>query len=41
MPPYRDPRDGRKASDEAVVDIYKLSKFQRSNQSTCINSVRW
>ena len=24
-------------SDEPVVDIYKLSKFQRSNQSTCIN----
>ncbi len=24
-------------ADEAVVDIYKLSKFQRSNQSTCIN----
>jgi DNA-directed RNA polymerase subunit beta len=24
------------SSDEAVVDIYKLSKFQRSNQSTCI-----
>ena len=24
-------------SDEPVVDIYKLAKFQRSNQSTCIN----
>jgi len=24
-------------ADEAVVDIYKLAKFQRSNQSTCIN----
>jgi DNA-directed RNA polymerase subunit beta len=24
-------------SDEPVVDIYKLSKFQRSNQNTCIN----
>ncbi len=24
-------------ADEPVVDIYKLSKFQRSNQSTCIN----
>lgn len=24
-------------SDEPVVDIYKLMKFQRSNQSTCIN----
>ncbi len=24
-------------SDEAVVDIYKLHKFQRSNQNTCIN----
>ena len=22
---------------EPVVDIYKLSKFQRSNQNTCIN----
>ncbi len=25
------------SADEAVVDIYKLSKFQRSNQDTCIN----
>ncbi len=24
-------------ADEPVVDIYKLQKFQRSNQSTCIN----
>ncbi|MCD8571052.1 MAG: DNA-directed RNA polymerase subunit beta [Alphaproteobacteria bacterium] len=24
-------------ADEPVVDIYKLRKFQRSNQSTCIN----
>ena len=24
-------------SDEPVVDIFKLSKFQRSNQNTCIN----
>jgi DNA-directed RNA polymerase subunit beta len=24
-------------SDEPVVDIYKLAKFQRSNQNTCIN----
>jgi DNA-directed RNA polymerase subunit beta len=24
-------------SDKPVVDIYKLSKFQRSNQNTCIN----
>ncbi|GJL86250.1 MAG: DNA-directed RNA polymerase subunit beta [Micavibrio sp.] len=24
-------------SDEPIVDIYKLYKFQRSNQSTCIN----
>ena len=24
------------SADEAVVDIYKLKKFQRSNQSTCI-----
>ena len=24
-------------ADEPVVDIYKLMKFQRSNQSTCIN----
>ncbi|MCF8495940.1 MAG: DNA-directed RNA polymerase subunit beta [Alphaproteobacteria bacterium] len=24
-------------ADKPVVDIYKLSKFQRSNQSTCIN----
>ena len=24
-------------ADEPVIDIYKLSKFQRSNQSTCIN----
>ena len=24
-------------SDEPVIDIYKLSKFQRSNQNTCIN----
>ncbi len=24
------------SSDEPVVDIYKLAKFQRSNQSTCI-----
>jgi DNA-directed RNA polymerase subunit beta len=24
------------SADEPVVDIYKLSKFQRSNQSTCI-----
>lgn len=27
----------RKSADEPVVDIYKLSKFQRSNQNTCIN----
>jgi len=26
----------QKSADEPVVDIYKLSKFQRSNQSTCI-----
>ncbi len=25
------------SADEPVVDIYKLSKFQRSNQNTCIN----
>ncbi len=25
------------SADEPVVDIYKLSKFQRSNQDTCIN----
>jgi DNA-directed RNA polymerase subunit beta len=25
------------SSDEPTVDIYKLAKFQRSNQSTCIN----
>ena len=25
------------ASSEAVVDIYKMLKFQRSNQNTCIN----
>ena len=25
------------SADEPVVDIYKLAKFQRSNQSTCIN----
>jgi DNA-directed RNA polymerase subunit beta len=25
------------SSDKPVVDIYKLSKFQRSNQNTCIN----
>ena len=24
-------------ADEPVIDIYKLAKFQRSNQSTCIN----
>ncbi len=24
-------------ADEAVIDIYKLAKFQRSNQDTCIN----
>ncbi|MBL4588542.1 MAG: DNA-directed RNA polymerase subunit beta, partial [Alphaproteobacteria bacterium] len=24
-------------ADESVVDLYKLAKFQRSNQSTCIN----
>lgn len=24
-------------SDEPIVDIYKMMKFQRSNQSTCIN----
>ncbi len=24
-------------ADEPVIDIYKLSKFQRSNQNTCIN----
>ncbi|MGH1375409.1 MAG: DNA-directed RNA polymerase subunit beta [Alphaproteobacteria bacterium] len=24
-------------ADEPVIDIYKLSKFQRSNQDTCIN----
>lgn len=28
---------GNLRPDEPVVDIYKLSKFQRSNQSTCIN----
>src|SRR5690606_24636815 len=27
----------RMKNDEPVVDIYKLSKFQRSNQNTCIN----
>jgi DNA-directed RNA polymerase subunit beta len=27
----------RLKTDEPVVDIYKLSKFQRSNQNTCIN----
>ena len=27
----------RKNADDPVVDIYKLHKFQRSNQSTCIN----
>ena len=27
----------RARADEPVVDIYKLSKFQRSNQNTCIN----
>jgi DNA-directed RNA polymerase subunit beta len=26
-------------ADEPTVDIYRLSKFQRSNQSTCINQV--
>ena len=25
------------ASDEATVDIYRLQKFQRSNQDTCLN----
>ena len=25
------------ASDEATVDIYRLTKFQRSNQDTCMN----
>ncbi|MGH1456735.1 MAG: DNA-directed RNA polymerase subunit beta [Alphaproteobacteria bacterium] len=25
------------SADEPVIDIYKLSKFQRSNQDTCIN----
>ena len=25
------------ASDEATVDIYRLTKFQRSNQDTCLN----
>ncbi len=25
------------SSDEATVDIYKMAKYQRSNQSTCIN----
>jgi DNA-directed RNA polymerase subunit beta len=24
-------------ADEPIVDIYKMMKFQRSNQSTCIN----
>ncbi len=28
---------GTVSADEAVVDIYKLAKFQRSNQDTCIN----
>ncbi len=28
---------GELKADEPVVDIYKLAKFQRSNQSTCIN----
>ncbi len=28
---------GQLSADEPVVDIYKLAKFQRSNQSTCIN----
>ena len=27
----------RESMDEPVVDIYKMSKFQRSNQNTCIN----
>ena len=27
----------RISADDPVVDIYKLSKFQRSNQNTCIN----
>ncbi|MFN3701736.1 MAG: DNA-directed RNA polymerase subunit beta [Alphaproteobacteria bacterium] len=27
----------RQSADEPVVDIYKLAKFQRSNQNTCIN----
>ena len=26
-------------SDEPIVDIYRLSKFQRSNQDTCINQL--
>ncbi len=26
-------------ADEPTVDIYRLSKFQRSNQSTCINQI--
>ncbi len=29
--------DKRTRADEPVVDIYKLAKFQRSNQDTCIN----
>jgi DNA-directed RNA polymerase subunit beta len=26
---------------DAGVDIYRLRKFQRSNQNTCINQRRW
>jgi DNA-directed RNA polymerase beta subunit len=37
MQPYRCARNRRIASDEPTVDIYKMMKFQRSNQSTCIN----
>ena len=30
-------RDGEEVSRDAGVDIYKLTKFKRSNQNTCIN----
>jgi DNA-directed RNA polymerase subunit beta len=39
--PYRDPRHQRADPRSSGVDIYRLMKFQRSNQSPASTSVRW
>ena len=35
--PHRRPGDRGNRPEQAGVDIYRLMKFQRSNQSTCVN----